>query len=119
MSCPQNCVLSPRQVFPTAWSTGNAADLLFLNLTAEFLAVKYGPTPYMPPRDRGYIMISALPIASAGQRAMAHAMLYPDPEKGGRGKKGKASGFSDGLGVSQEYAKNLISAARQVLAHSP
>lgn len=27
---------------------------------------------------------------SKGARAMALAMIYPDPEKGGRGNKGKA-----------------------------
>ena len=28
---------------------------------------------------------------SAGQQAMAHAMIYPEPEKGGRGKKSENS----------------------------
>lgn len=50
-----------------------------------------------------------------GQRAMAVAMIYPTPEKGGRGKKGAAqkaeviSGFSD----------RLVQQARTVLAHTP
>jgi hypothetical protein len=32
------------------------------------------------------------PGISKGQRAMAHALLYPEAEKGGRGKKTKGVG---------------------------
>ncbi len=47
-----------------------------------------------------------------GQRAMAVAMLRPEPEKGGRGKKGAINGeFS---GVSHQR----VADARVVLAHS-
>lgn len=49
-----------------------------------------------------------------GQKAMWLAMLYPEPEKGGRGK---LSEISDGLGVSHGHAKNLLSQARAVLRH--
>jgi hypothetical protein len=45
---------------------------------------------------------------------MQHAMLWPEPEKGGRGKK--LSGKPDGL--AQGHWKNLISEARAVLAYS-
>jgi hypothetical protein len=45
-----------------------------------------------------------------GQKAMAHAILFPKPEKGGRGKKAVATiGFSD----------SLLSRARIVLEHAP
>jgi hypothetical protein len=47
----------------------------------------------------------------AGQKAMAYAMIYPEPEKGGRGKKGKVpetSGFS----------RQRLGEARAVYAHS-
>lgn len=40
---------------------------------------------------------------------MAVAMMYPDPEKGGRGKKSK---------VTLEFGSQLLSQARTVLAHS-
>ncbi len=47
-----------------------------------------------------------------GQRAMAVAMLRPEPEKGGRGKKGAINGeFS---GVSHQR----VADARAVLAHT-
>lgn len=37
---------------------------------------------------------------------MALAMIYPKPEKGGRGKRfDKLSDFSDGLGMSRGHAK--------------
>ncbi|MGO6724414.1 hypothetical protein ACCS51_25940 [Rhizobium ruizarguesonis] len=44
-----------------------------------------------------------------GQRAMAVAMMYPEPEKGGRGKNSK---------VTLEFSSQLLSQARTVLAHS-
>jgi hypothetical protein len=46
-----------------------------------------------------------------GQRAMAMAFAFPEPEKGGRGKKGKCE---DSAGFSQRRLEQ----ARQVLAHS-
>jgi len=46
----------------------------------------------------------------AGQRAMAMAFLYPDPEKGGRGKKTVLS--RDG------FSKARLSQARQILRFS-
>lgn len=48
-----------------------------------------------------------------GQRAMALAMVYPEPEKGGRGKEGK---LAKSLG---EFSGESVRQARAVLAHSP
>jgi hypothetical protein len=47
---------------------------------------------------------------SAGQKAMAHALIYPEAEKGGRGKKNpsEAKGFSG----------ERLSSARKVLSYS-
>ena len=42
---------------------------------------------------------------------MAHAMLYPEPEKGGRGKKNPL--------LSKEFSAGLISQARTVLRETP
>ena len=50
---------------------------------------------------------------TTGQRAMAIAMLSPEPEKGGRGKKGAISGKFSGV------AHQRLSDARAVLAYSP
>jgi ParB-like chromosome segregation protein Spo0J len=47
-----------------------------------------------------------------GQRAMAVAMIRPEPEKGGRGKKGATSGGFSGV------AHQRIADARAVLAYS-
>jgi len=49
-----------------------------------------------------------------GQRAMQHAMLWPEPEKGGRGKKlpGKPESLSRG------HWSDLVSHARAVFAYS-
>lgn len=47
---------------------------------------------------------------SKSQRAMATAMLYPEPQKGGRGNKGVSN--------SQDYDRSLVSRARTVLAYS-
>jgi hypothetical protein len=49
---------------------------------------------------------------SAGQQAMAHAMIYPEPEKGGRGKKSENS--TETLG----FSAMRLSQARTVLSHS-
>jgi ParB-like chromosome segregation protein Spo0J len=46
-----------------------------------------------------------------GQRAMGVALLFPDPEKGGRGKKGKAAETAD-------FSQKRLREARQVLAYS-
>lgn len=46
-----------------------------------------------------------------GQRAMAVAFAYPEPEKGGRGHKGKSS-ETDGFSATR------LKIARQVLRHS-
>jgi hypothetical protein len=48
---------------------------------------------------------------SAGQRAMGMAFLYPEPEKGGRGKKGKAA-------ESAGFSQRRLQEARQVLHFS-
>ena len=55
---------------------------------------------------------------TAGQKAMAHAMLHPDPEKGGRGKKVLPKSKSFGV-ASEGYAEKLLSQARTVLGYSP
>jgi hypothetical protein len=55
---------------------------------------------------------------TAGQKAMAHAILFPDPKKTYRGKK--ALPKSKALGVeSERYAAKLVSQARTVLRHTP
>jgi ParB-like nuclease domain len=51
---------------------------------------------------------------TAGQKAMAHAILFPR-EKGGRGKK--LSGKDDSL--SQGHWKNLVAQARTVIEYAP
>lgn len=48
---------------------------------------------------------------SKGQRAMAIATLYPQPEKGGRGKKNSL--------ISKEFSTGSLSQARTVLAVLP
>ncbi len=45
-----------------------------------------------------------------GQRAMAVAMIYPGPEKGGRGKKSFAT---------KEFSQAALSKARTVLERTP
>ena len=52
---------------------------------------------------------------TAGQRAMATAMLYPNPEKGGRGKRSEAAKAKATLGLSSM----LLSEARYILVHAP
>jgi hypothetical protein len=44
-------------------------------------------------------------------QAMAMAFAYPEPEKGGRGKKGN-------LPETGQFSKQRLSIARQVLRHS-
>jgi hypothetical protein len=48
---------------------------------------------------------------TAGQKAMGHAILFPEPAKGGRGKKGPT--LSGGFGA------DFLRMARAVLAYSP
>ena len=48
-----------------------------------------------------------------GQRAMAVAKIYPEPEKGGRGKKGAACGEFSGVPTQR------VSEARAVLQYAP
>jgi hypothetical protein len=48
---------------------------------------------------------------SKGEKAMALAMLYPEPDKRGRGNKGKAEETSD-------FTQKRLAQARQVLRHS-
>ena len=45
-----------------------------------------------------------------GQRTMAVAKIYPEPEKGGRGKKAS---------VSKEFSGARVSQARTVLKYTP
>ena len=51
---------------------------------------------------------------SKGQRAMLTAILFPEPEKGGRGKKSAAVNSTETGGFSPQR----VSAARSVLRHS-
>jgi hypothetical protein len=46
---------------------------------------------------------------------MAHAMLYPQAEKGGRGKKSEATKSAETSG----FSVRRVQQARAVLAHSP
>src|SRR5262249_18259380 len=73
-------------------------------------------------RDRSEILKKlrdlSRPRSNKRQHAIQEAMLFPDPEKGGRGKKEKPSEFSDGLGITTDHAKNLLSDARAVLRYS-
>jgi hypothetical protein len=46
-----------------------------------------------------------------GQKAMILAMLYPEPEKGGRGKK-------TNVVVSTKFSRSRLDQARLVLRHS-
>jgi hypothetical protein len=48
-----------------------------------------------------------------GQQAMALAMLYPEPEKGGRGKKSRALNST----VSVGFSATRLNQAREVLRH--
>jgi hypothetical protein len=50
-----------------------------------------------------------------GQQAMALASMYPEPEKGGRGKKGQLKTVTEKVTVSQ----NRITQARFILKHTP
>jgi hypothetical protein len=51
-----------------------------------------------------------------GQKAIGHAMHFPDPEKGVKGKQSKiVSEFSDAIGASRGHAKNLLAQARRVV----
>jgi hypothetical protein len=52
---------------------------------------------------------------SKGQQAMAFAKVYPEPEKGGRGKR---SDIPDGFGTGKGHWRNLLSQARTVLRFS-
>ena len=52
---------------------------------------------------------------SRGQQVMAVAMAYPEPEKGGRGKKSAATNCSPG----ERFFRSHLSEARAVLSYSP
>ena len=53
---------------------------------------------------------------TAAQRAMATAMIYPDPEKGGKGKRSQNwEGLSD---AQKKTMFNRLSQARAVLKYS-
>jgi hypothetical protein len=54
---------------------------------------------------------------NAGQKAMAFAMLFPEPAKGGRGKK--LSDFSDSLSITKGHWRDLVSQARIVRRETP
>ena len=50
-----------------------------------------------------------------GQQVMAVAMMYPEPEKGGKGKRSR---IQEGLVEPCKTFQNRVSQARTVLAHS-
>src|ERR1700688_2523176 len=50
-----------------------------------------------------------------GQQVMAVAMMYPEPEKGGKGKRSR---IQEGLDEPRKTFQNRLSQARTVLAHS-
>jgi hypothetical protein len=52
---------------------------------------------------------------SKSQKAMALAMIYPEPEKGGRGK---LSQIQEGFDEPRKTVQNRLSQARAVLRHS-
>jgi ParB-like nuclease domain len=49
------------------------------------------------------------------QQVMAVAMMYPEPEKGGKGKRSR---IQEGLDEPRKTFQNRLSQARTVLAHS-
>jgi hypothetical protein len=64
-------------------------------------------------RDEGLAVLQgAATLDDAYQRAMALAMIYPEPDKPGRGKKGKAE-------ESSGFSQKRLQQARIVLRHSP
>ena len=76
-----------------------------------------GVEPRFEPRDGDAVaFIVSANLArrnmTKGQRAMAYAFIYPEPEKGGRGKK------SQNCCETQQFSKHRLSNARQVLKHS-
>jgi hypothetical protein len=56
-------------------------------------------------------IVSGRSDLSAGERAMAMAMLYPEADKRGRGNKGKAA-------ESADFSQRRLREARQVLRYS-
>jgi len=54
---------------------------------------------------------------TSSQKAMAYAMMYPEPEKGGRGNK--LSRNQDSLAPSNKTEKNNAVLARFILKHAP
>jgi hypothetical protein len=78
-----------------------------------------GVKPVLVPLDNGHdpsAFIVGVNInrrhMTKGQRAMAVAMIYPEPEKGGRGKKLNPL-------ISKEFNAGALSQARTVLKHTP
>jgi ParB-like chromosome segregation protein Spo0J len=67
---------------------------------------------------RAYIIASNISRRhlTKGQQAMAVAMVYPVPEKGGKGKRSR---IQEGLDEPRKTFQNRLSQARTVLAHSP
>jgi hypothetical protein len=49
---------------------------------------------------------------------MAVAMIYPEPERGGRGKRSeKSESLAKAIGVGEGHAANMISQARAVVPY--
>jgi len=67
---------------------------------------------------RAYIIASNISrrYLTKGQQAMAVAMVYPVPEKGGKGKRSR---IQEGLDEPRKTFQNRLSQARIVFAYSP
>jgi hypothetical protein len=73
------------------------------------------PAAHEPPKAQRPLIVSQnvkRRQLNKGQAAMAVAFAYPEPEKGGRGKKGKSA---ETAGFSQTRLRQ----ARYVLRHAP
>jgi hypothetical protein len=72
----------------------------------------FAPAKFAPADPRDFVWTRGQRRnVSKGQQAIAFALLWPEPEKGGRGKKGKAS-ETDGFSATR-YKQ-----ARAIVAHS-
>ena len=68
---------------------------------------------YLAPAQSSNVLLVLSLAFSPGQRAMAMAMLYPEPEKGGRGKKSSIKRVADTPGFPHR-----VKEARAVLKYS-
>ncbi len=87
-------------------SAGTASGYAILHGLARRTAPNAAALQWEPRKPLGRHM-------TKGQRAMAVAKIYPEPEKGGRGKKLPANGEFSGV------PSQRISEARTVLQYAP